>query len=125
MIRFGPAGIPLSCKGRTLRDGVEDVHGLSLTAMEIQMVRAETLVFYPEEEEIGLTMKDIEDRLVVEILRDGESIVDPDEPIEEDDELVCISGGNVDNFGELYEIADLARRLDVSMSLHTPYYMDV
>ena len=60
MIRFGPAGIPLSCKGRTLRDGVEDVHGLSLTAMEIQMVRAETLVFYPEEEEIGLTMKDID-----------------------------------------------------------------
>ena len=26
MIRFGPAGIPLSCKGRTIRDGIEDIH---------------------------------------------------------------------------------------------------
>ena len=39
MIRFGPAGIPLSCKGRTLRDGIEDVHTLGLTALEIQLVR--------------------------------------------------------------------------------------
>ena len=39
MIRFGPAGIPLSCKGRTLQDGIEDVHNLSLSALEIQMVR--------------------------------------------------------------------------------------
>ena len=35
MIRFGPAGIPLSCKGRTLKDGIEDVHNLSLSALEI------------------------------------------------------------------------------------------
>ena len=39
MIRFGPAGIPLSCKGRTLKDGIEDVHNLGLNAMEVQMVR--------------------------------------------------------------------------------------
>lgn len=39
-IRFGPAGIPLSCKGRTLKDGIEDVHALELNAMEIQLVRA-------------------------------------------------------------------------------------
>ena len=125
MIRFGPAGIPLSCKGRTLKDGVEDVHTLSLTALEVQMIRSETFVTYPEEEDVGLTMKDIEDRMVVEIVRDGESIIDPNEPIEEDDSLVCMVSGVTDSFGELYSIGDLARRLDVSLSLHTPYYMDL
>jgi len=125
MIRFGPAGIPLSCKGRTLMDGVEDVHSLSLTALEIQMIRSETAVVYPEEEEIGLTMKDIEDKLVVEIFREGEPIIDPDEPIEEDDELVCMISGVTDNFGELYDICDKAKRLDVELSLHTPHYMDL
>ena len=39
MIRFGPAGIPLSCKGRTIRDGIEDIHALGLHSMEIQLVR--------------------------------------------------------------------------------------
>ncbi len=125
MIRFGPAGIPLSCKGRTLKDGVEDVHTLSLTAMEVQMVRSETMETYPEEEDIGLTMKDIKDRMVVEMIRDDELIIDHDEPIEEDDILVCMVSGITDSFGELYSIGDMARRLDVSLSLHTPYYMDL
>lgn len=39
-IRFGPAGIPLSCKGRTLKDGIRDVANLDLNAMEIQLIRA-------------------------------------------------------------------------------------
>ena len=38
-LRFGPAGIPLSCKGRTIKDGIEDVHALELGAMEIQLLR--------------------------------------------------------------------------------------
>lgn len=125
MIRFGPAGVPLSCKGRTLRDGIEDVHSLGLTAIEVQMIRTETREFYPEEWEIGLTMKDIEDRLVVEIDRNDEIITDVNERIEEDDVLVCMSSGITKNFDELYEINDLARRFDVSVSIHTPYYTDL
>lgn len=39
MIRFGPAGIPLSCKGRTVRDGVLYTRALELDAMEVQFVR--------------------------------------------------------------------------------------
>ncbi len=39
MIRLGQAGIPLSCKGRTIRDGIEDTFKLGLTAMEIQLIR--------------------------------------------------------------------------------------
>lgn len=125
MIRFGPAGIPLSCKGRTLKDGIEDVHNLSLTALEVQMVRPNAVETYPEDEDVGLTMREVADRLVVEIDRDGELICDPDEPIEEDDVLIQMHSGIAGGFGDLGPIGDMARRLDVSVSLHTPYYMDL
>jgi deoxyribonuclease-4 len=124
MIRFGPAGIPLSCKGRTLKDGVEDVHNLSLTALEIQMVRANAYTRYPEDEEVGLTMKEITEGFVVEVYRDGEAIPQ-DEPIEEEDELIYMPAGITSAFGELAEVGHMAKRLDVSLSLHTPYYMDL
>lgn len=39
MIKFGPAGIPLSCKGRTVRDGIIYTRNLELDAMEVQFVR--------------------------------------------------------------------------------------
>lgn len=125
MIRFGPAGIPLSCKGRTLKDGIEDVHNLSLNALEIQMVRAGVYGRYPSEEEVGMRLRDIEDDFVIELNRDDELIVDPETIIEEEDGLIYMPSGVTDNFGELYEIGDISKRLDVSVSLHTPYYMDL
>jgi len=40
MIRIGPAGIPLSCKGRTNKDGIIYTHrDLDLNTIEIQFVR--------------------------------------------------------------------------------------
>lgn len=125
MIRFGPAGIPLSCKGRTLKDGIEDVHNLSLTAMEVQMVRAGVRDSTPEEEDVGLTIKEIQGALVVGIIRDDDFICDPREPIEDDDMLVQMNSGVTACFGELYEVGRMARRLDISMSMHTPNYMDL
>ena len=125
MIRFGPACIPLSCKGRTLQDGIEDVHNLSLSALEIQMVRANSYTRCPDDEEIGLTLRDIEEDFVIEIVRDGEPICDPDEPIDEDDDLIYMPSGVSHTFGELYEVGEMAKRLDVNMSIHTPYYMDL
>ncbi len=125
MIRFGPAGIPLSCKGRTLRDGIEDVHNLSLTALEIQMVRSGTTDIYPDEEDIGIPAKDLEGRFIIEIIRDDMSITDLSTPVEEDDILVQMPSAFASNFGELYEIGDLAKKLDVSVSLHTPNYIDL
>jgi len=71
-IRFGPAGIPLSCKGRTLKDGIEDIHALQLDAMEVQLLRP---------------------------LRD----------IPEDMDL----------------IRELGMELDVQLTVHSPYYMDL
>lgn len=125
MIRFGPAGIPLSCKGRTLQDGIEDVHNLSLSALEIQMVRSNAYSRPPDDEEIGLTLKDVEDGFVFQIIRDGEEISDPDEPIEEDDDLMYMPSGISGTYGDLFWTNEMAKRLDVNLSIHTPYYMDL
>lgn len=125
MIRFGPAGIPLSCKGRTLKDGVEDVHNLSLSALEIQMVRAGANVRYPDDEEIGKCLNDLEEGFVIEIVRDGDPIDDPFEPIDEADELIYMPSGVTGCFKELHDVGKMAKRLDVSMSIHTPYYIDL
>ena len=38
-LRLGPAGVPLSCKGRTIVEGMDDITSLGLEAMEIQTVR--------------------------------------------------------------------------------------
>ena len=38
-LRLGPAGVPLSCKGRTIVEGMDDITVLGLDAMEIQTVR--------------------------------------------------------------------------------------
>ncbi|HVL88389.1 MAG TPA: TIM barrel protein [Candidatus Thermoplasmatota archaeon] len=39
MIHIGPAGVPLSCKGRTPLEGVQHCQELGLNAMEVQFVR--------------------------------------------------------------------------------------
>lgn len=125
MIRFGPAGIPLSCKGRTLEDGIEDVNNLSLSALEIQLVRPGAFSRCPEDEEIGGTIKDIEEDFVIEVVRDGMPIGDRDEPIEEDDDLIYMPSPIAGAFGDLEHIGMMAKRMDVSLSIHTPYYMDL
>ena len=129
MIRFGPAGIPLSCKGRTLKDGIEDVHNLGLNAMEVQMVRVNVVERVPDEEEVGLTPLQVEGDMVVEILRQkGKKevvITDLNEKIKEDDSLVTLASGLVQNYQELQELGGMGRELDVELSIHTPYYMDL
>lgn len=108
-----------------MRDGIEDVHNLSLTALEIQMVRSGTTDIYPDEEDVGIPAKDLEGRFIIEIIRDDMSITDLNTPVEEDDILVQMPSAFATNFGELYEIGDLAKKLDVSVSLHTPNYIDL
>jgi deoxyribonuclease-4 len=80
---------------------------------------------YPNEEEIGARIRDVTEGFVIELERDGELITDPETTIEEEDGLVYMSSGITDNFGELYELGNIAKRLDVNVSLHTPYYMDL
>ena len=38
-LKLGPAGVPLSCKGRTIVEGMDDITVLGLDAMEVQPVR--------------------------------------------------------------------------------------
>jgi deoxyribonuclease-4 len=130
MIRFGPSGIPLSCKGRTPRDGIDDVHTLGLNAMEIQFVRVNMFDRYASEEEVDLNPLDMEGELIVDAFR----YVSDDElepawarkmKIEEGDVLRSLTCGIGKDFAELKETGRLARELDVELSLHTPYYMDL
>ena len=129
MIRFGPAGIPLSCKGRTLRDGIEDVHGLGLNAMEVQMVRVNVIDRFPDEEEVGLTPLEVESDLIMEIVRVKNKkevrITRPTEKIKEDDTLITLASGLAQNFMELEELGRMGKEMDVQLSMHTPYYMDL
>lgn len=93
MIRYGPAGIPLSCKGRTLKDGIEDVHSLCLTALEVQLVRPR-VEYRPADED--LEVKKTLDKLgpdsefVIGIEREGELIYDREVPIREEDNLMQV-----------------------------------
>ena len=129
MIRFGPAGIPLSCKGRTLRDGIEDVHNLGLTAMEGQLVRVSAQERAAEPEEIGNTPRSITGDMIIEIVRKkgtkDVTISNPDETIREGDTLAVLSCGLARNYEELTGLRIMAEDLDVQMSIHTPYYMDI
>ncbi len=129
MIRFGPAGIPLSCKGRTLKDGIEDVHNLGLTAMEAQLVRAHVQERACEPEEVGVKPRNLTTDMVIEIVRKkgekDEVIADLDEPIKKGDTLVALSSGIARSYHELRQLRQMADELDVALSIHTPYYMDL
>lgn len=130
MIRYGPAGIPLSCKGRTLKDGIEDVHNLCLTALEVQMVRPQTEMRPPEEEidEIGSTIMDLgsDSGFAVGLYREEEGVIfDPHEKIEEEDYILNMSSGAIARFGDLPQLRNMALRHDIQLSVHAPYYMDL
>lgn len=131
MIRFGPGGIPLSCKGRTLRDGLEDVHTLGLTAMEVQFVRVNLVERFVSEEEVGKRPRDIEGELVVAVQRKPknkrgyERIIDPDVTMEHGDVRCSLASGIVRDYRELAELKEISKELDIFFSIHTPYYMDL
>ena len=129
MIRFGPSGIPLSCKGRTLRDGIEDIHNLGLTAMEAQLVRVNLNERFATEDDLGLTPKEIPGELIVQIGRRQDRkevlISSLGEKIEKGDVLYSLASGIARDYLELEELGQLAKELDIELSLHTPYYMDL
>jgi deoxyribonuclease-4 len=129
MIRFGPSGIPLSCKGRTLRDGIEDIHNLGLSAMEVQLVRVNLNERFATEDDVGLTPREVPGELVVQIGRKEERKEVPisslQEKIEKGDVLYSLASGVAKDYLELQELGQLARELDIELSLHTPYYMDL
>ena len=127
MIRFGPGGIPLSCKGRTQRDGIEDVHTLGLNAMEIQFVRVNLFERYVADEEVGLHPRQVANEFVVDVLRGRKpvSIFSSEVKFEKGDIVKTLNCGIGRDCSDFTEIGEIAADLDVALSLHAPYYMDL
>ncbi len=128
MFRFGLAGIPLSCKGRTLRDAIEDTHRMGLHAIEIQLLRVnvqERNVI----DEVGLHPREVENSIIIEVLRpDEEGNYRPigiEKPLEEEDIVLQLFWNLASSYSELRMLGELAKELDIRLTLHTPYYMDL
>lgn len=130
MIRFGPAGIPLSCKGRTLRDGIQDIHNSGLSAMELQFIKVNPLVREPLEEELGRRPVEIPGSLMVEagLPAKGQVLSDPKllhEPLSRRSRLTLLTWFLAKDHFELAQGRLLAQSLDVRLTLHAPYYVDL
>lgn len=127
MIRFGIAGIPLTSKGRTFVESVEEVHNLGLNSLEVQLLRV-NVQERPALDYAGLRPKDVEDSIIVNILRQDEEgnykSIGVDTSIDENDIVQELFWNMARNYNEIKEGGDLARELDVTLSLHAPYYMD-
>ncbi len=114
-----------------MRDGLEDVHTLGLTAMEVQFVRVNLVDRYISEGEVGLKPRNLEGELVVEVLRKEkgkkvrERIMNPDIKMIKGDVLRSLGSGIVKDYKELAELKEVSKDLDILLSVHTPYYMDL
>lgn len=129
MIRFGPAGIPLSCKGRTLRDGIADVHHLGLTAMEVQFIKVNPLTRLALDEEVGHLARELVQQLVMSVGPSDHQGGTPDlaavtTPIRRRDSLTTLTWSLAKDYADLQQTRLLARALDADLTLHAPYYVD-
>ncbi len=127
MIRFGPSGIPLSCKGRTLEDGIKDVHKLGLNALEVQFLRTKVRTRPVEEEQIDLEAREVPEKFVIGVNRGRDyekvHVEDLDKTLQAGDMIHSIKGGVAEEFHKYPYLAKLSKELDIKLSLHTPYYM--
>jgi len=129
VIRFGPAGIPLSCKGRTLRDGIADVHHLGLTAMEVQFIKVNPLSRLVFDEEIGKLPRELLLQLVMNVgPADHQggvpSLAALTSPIKKRDTVTTLTWSLAKDYPDLQQTKALARALDTDLTLHAPYYVD-
>jgi deoxyribonuclease IV len=130
VIRFGPAGIPLSCKGRTLRDGIADVHHLGLTAMEVQFIKVNPLTRTVFDEEVGKIPNELLQQLVVNVGPGTPPALGPPlaaafvAPLKRKDQLTTLTWSLAKDHSDLDQTKQLARALDVDLTLHAPYYVD-
>lgn len=93
------------------------------------MVRVNVFDRFPDEEEVGLSPLQVESDLIMEIVRVKNKkevrITKPTEKIREDDALITLASGLAQNFIELRELGQMGKEMDVQLSMHTPYYMDL
>ncbi len=111
-----------------MRDGIEDVHILGLTAMEIQILRTNVIERVATEEEIGLVPRKALNEMIVEVFRGTAKKRDPislDDKIKKGDFIWSMTNAIARDYEHLHELKEIARNLDVEISVHTPYYMDL
>lgn len=93
------------------------------------MVRVNVFDRFPDEEEVGLSPLEVESDLIMEIVRVKNKkevrLTRPTEKIREDDALITLASGLAQNFIELRELGQMGKEMDVQLSMHTPYYMDL
>ncbi len=128
MIRFGVAGIPLTSKGRTYIDSIEDAANLGLNSLEVQLLRV-NVSENPAIEYTEMYPKDVEDSIIVDVLRpddDGNfKSIGTEKAIEEDDIVQQLFWNMARNYDELKLGKEIAEELDIDISMHAPYYMDL
>ncbi|MHB8605588.1 MAG: TIM barrel protein [Thermoplasmatota archaeon] len=98
MIYLGPAGVPLSCKGRTTLEGVQHVQELGLNAMEVQFVRG---IRMDEEyaDQVGESAKKLGVRLSVHAPYYTNLCADDDKTVEKSMDKVAMSAYFADIMG--------------------------
>ncbi|MGE9811242.1 TIM barrel protein [Ferroplasma acidiphilum] len=128
MIKFGVAGIPLTSKGRTYMDSIQEVANLGLNSLEVQLLRV-NVSEDPAIEYVDMYPKDVTDSIIVDVLRPDDTgnytSIGTEKKIEEDDIVQEIFWNMARNYDELKEGSEIARELDVDISMHAPYYMDL
>jgi deoxyribonuclease IV len=129
VIRFGPAGIPLSCKGRTLRDGIADVHHLGLSALEVQFIKVNPYTRMIFDEEAGQLPRQLPLQLIVEVGSGGKEPTRPTTaemraPLKKRSSITTLTWSLAKDHPDLAQTKALAKALDVDLTLHAPYYVD-
>ncbi len=128
MIRFGVAGIPLTSKGRTYIDSIEDVANLGLNALEVQLLRV-NVSENPAIEYVDMYPREVEDSIIVDILRPDDNgnyqSIGTDKKIEEDDIVQELFWNMAKNYNDLNDGKKIAEELDINITMHAPYYMDL
>ncbi|MGC8663875.1 MAG: TIM barrel protein [Thermoplasmata archaeon] len=134
MFRFGISGIPLSSKGRMLRDAIEDTYQMGLNSLEIPFFKVnvqemdviEDIGLYPRE--VVPSNKD-ESKIIVDILRVDENgdykSIGINHKIEENDIIRVLQWNLARSYSELRDLGRIAKELDLILTVHSPNYMDL
>jgi deoxyribonuclease-4 len=105
------------------------VHHLGLTAMEVQFIKVNPLTRSVFDEEVGKIPNDLLLQLIVNV-GNSEPITTPPLapaftiPLKRKDALTTLTWSLAKDHADLDQTKQLARALDVDLTLHAPYYVD-
>lgn len=105
------------------------MHHLGLTAMEVQFIKVNPLTRVVLDEEVGKLPRDLP--LVLPVAAGPGSIETAEptpeafaNPLKRRQNLTTLTWSLAKDFADLHQTRDLAKALDVDLTLHAPYYVD-